>query len=286
MLYMDGKAQYTIQKGMGNMGELFTVEYAKRSRPLSMKTDHFHSEYEIYFLVSGSVEYFIDGGLYLLTAGSFALIAPGVLHRTLKGSGAHERILIMLDPQFLAAFLELEAGLFDCFDRLSVFTPPKPEGYVTLLNQLYREYRSGKPSDVLLRSYTAQLLVLLGREPAAVPYGAHTSDDVQTHRILEAVAYINDHYAEEIDRDLLCRRVFVSPSHFSRLFKQVTGFTYVEYLGTVRLKNAAHLLAQGGMNVTATAEACGFSSSNHFCKQFKAVMGISPLQYQKKHRNK
>ena len=48
MLYMDGKAQYTIQKGMGNMGELFTVEYAKRSRPLSMKTDHFHSDYEIF----------------------------------------------------------------------------------------------------------------------------------------------------------------------------------------------------------------------------------------------
>lgn len=283
---MDGKAQYTIQKGMGNMGELFTVEYAKRSRPLSMKTDHFHSEYEIYFLVSGSVEYFIDGGLYLLTAGSFALIAPGVLHRTLKGSGAHERILIMLDPQFLAAFLELEADLFVCFDRFSVFTPSEPEQYVTLLKQLYCEYRRSKPSGVLLRSYMAQLLVLLGRESATAPYIPHTADDVQTHQILEAVAYINEHYADELDRALLCRRVFVSPSHFSRLFKQVTGFTYVEYLGTVRLKNAAHLLAQGGMNVTATAAACGFSSSNHFCKQFKAVMGISPLQYQKKHRNK
>lgn len=268
------------------MGEQFTVEYAKRSRPKSMKTDHFHSEYEIYFLLSGSVEYFIDGALYLLTAGSFALIEPGVLHRTVKGGdGAHERILIMLDPQFLAAFLELDMALLDCFDRFSVFTPPEPEQYVTLLKQLYCEYQRSKPSSVLLRSYMAQLLVLLGREHAAAAYVPHAADDVQTHRILEAVAYINEHYAEEIDRALLCRRVFVSPSHFSRLFKQVTGFTYVEYLNTVRLKNAARLLLQTGANVSEAAAACGFSSSNHFCKQFKAVMGVSPLKYKKRQKD-
>ena len=109
------------------MGEQFTVEYARRSRPINMKKNHFHNQYEIYFLVSGSVEYFVDGALYLLTAGSFALIPPGVLHRTVKyGDGAHERILIMVDPGFLTAFLEMDASLFDCFGRICVLAPLEP----------------------------------------------------------------------------------------------------------------------------------------------------------------
>lgn len=268
------------------MDEWLTVEYARRRRQSSMETDHFHTEYEIYFLVSGSVEYFIDGSLYQLTAGSFALIPPGMLHRTVKyKDGAQERILIMLDPRFLTAFSELDASLFDCFDRFCVLVPSESEQYANLLRLLCREYQRGKPNGVLLRAYMAQLLVLLGREDA-VPRVPYAPDDIQTRRILEAVAYINEHYADDIDRGLLCRRIFISPSHFSRLFKQVTGFTYVEYLRTVRLKNAARLLTEGKRNVTGVAAACGFSSSNHFCKQFKAAMGMSPLQYQKKYETK
>lgn len=269
------------------MGEQFTVEYARRSRPINMKKNHFHNQYEIYFLVSGSVEYFVDGALYLLTAGSFALIPPGVLHRTVKyGDGAHERILIMVDPGFLTAFLEMDASLFDCFGRICVLAPLEPERYTNLLALLYQEYRRKNPSGVLLRAYMAQLLVLLGRENAAALRTPDAAGGAQTRRILETAAYLDEHYADEIDRSLLCRRIFVSPSHFSRLFKQVTGFTYVEYLSTVRIKNAARLLVEEEMNVTGVAAACGYSSSNHFCKQFKAVMGLSPLQYQKKHRNK
>jgi len=70
----------------------------------------------------------------------------------------------------------------------------------------------------------------------------YTLSDVKKDEILEVVEYINQEYANNISLDLLSKKFYMYPSYLSRSFKKVTGFTYIEYLNKVRIKQA-HLSA-------------------------------------------
>lgn len=68
-----------------------------------------------------------------------------------------------------------------------------------------------------------------------------------------------------------------SPSHFSKMFKKLTGRTFSEYLNMIRVEHAI-LLMRGGGNLTMTeiASKCGFSTVRNFNRVFKGVTGASP----------
>jgi AraC-like DNA-binding protein len=76
-------------------------------------------------------------------------------------------------------------------------------------------------------------------------------------------------------------RFFISPEHFSRIFKRETGFNFSEYLNLLRLKRAETLLRQlNTAPITQIAQSCGFNDSNYFSVQFKKLYGISPKKFQ------
>ncbi len=95
------------------------------------------------------------------------------------------------------------------------------------------------------------------------------------------MAYIHEHYAEEISREALAAAVGVSERYLTRCFKQETGITPVAYLNRYRVRQACRLLEAGHLNVTEVAMACGFSDSTYFGKVFRAEMGISPRAFQR-----
>ena len=60
--------------------------------------------------------------------------------------------------------------------------------------------------------------------------------------ILDAIAYINAHYAEKIDLETIASQIHLSKYYFCRIFREVTGATVLEYLTNVRLTRAGRLL--------------------------------------------
>ena len=76
----------------------------------------------------------------------------------------------------------------------------------------------------------------------------------------------------------------MSPGHFSKKFKSVTGFGLSKYITQVRILNAEKLLLHTGLSVTEIAGCCGYSDSNYFAAVFKAVKGVPPYRYAKMHR--
>lgn len=91
-----------------------------------------------------------------------------------------------------------------------------------------------------------------------------------------ALKYIENNYkAKQRISDLagMCR---ISEGHFSRLFRKVTGESFVDYVNGVRVEKAKVLLASGEMSVGATAYECGFDDPGYFIKVFTAREGITP----------
>lgn len=93
--------------------------------------------------------------------------------------------------------------------------------------------------------------------------------------------YIADHLNENITVDKLAEIVNMSPSHFSRVFKQKTGFSPYSYILTSRLNRAKYLLQVTDMTVASIAYDIGFNSESNFIYFFTENEGISPGKFRK-----
>jgi two-component system response regulator YesN len=94
--------------------------------------------------------------------------------------------------------------------------------------------------------------------------------------------YIQKNYSADISLELLSRKMFISPSYLSYLFKNVTGESYSDYLKNIRLTRARELLEQN--NSLKVFEVCfmvGYKEYKYFSQQFKKAFGTNPTELRK-----
>lgn len=102
--------------------------------------------------------------------------------------------------------------------------------------------------------------------------------------ILKIKEYVQLHYSENIDLNLVAGLVNVTPSHLSNLFKKETGTNFSSYLIDVRMQAAGKLLKSPDMLIYEVAEKTGYSNGGYFGKAFKKYWGVSPEEYKKEKR--
>ena len=100
--------------------------------------------------------------------------------------------------------------------------------------------------------------------------------------MFEILGYINNHYFENLTLESISTRYYLSTFYFSRTFKEVTGFHFIEYLNNVRIKEAKKLLINSSRSIHEIAAAVGFNNTTHFGRVFKQITGCSPSAYEKR----
>ena len=247
---------------------------------------HHHDFYEVYFFLSGNVQYNIESRSYLLTPGDVLLISPMELHQPMFGNEQreYERIVLWIDRQFLEGFCLPGESFTDCFDTGSPNHSNllRPEGvsrqFLTfLLEQLITENSSKEPyQEICALSYLAQVLVLLNRlslqqrREEAVP-----APDTTVYNVL---GYINEHYNENLSLDDLANRFFISKYHLSREFQRLVGTSVHRYIVQKRLVMAKQMLSAGRPS-SEVYQSCGFGDYSNFYRAFKSEYHISPKEY-------
>lgn len=103
--------------------------------------------------------------------------------------------------------------------------------------------------------------------------------------ISPAIAYIAENYMEEVSIEKLSHLCHVSTSHFRRLFKQVLGWSPLDYVQMVRIDRACVLLYNCDYSVTEIGLQVGYPSPSSFNRQFRRIHGISPSQWRQKMRS-
>lgn len=100
-------------------------------------------------------------------------------------------------------------------------------------------------------------------------------------KLLERVMkVINENLSNsELNVDEIASTVGISRVHLHRKMKELTGQTPHDFIRNIRLKQAAHLLSNGDMNITDVMYACGFSNSASFSTIFKRFYGMTPREY-------
>lgn len=102
---------------------------------------------------------------------------------------------------------------------------------------------------------------------------------------LLALDYIENHYGDcEISLNSVCTYLSISPSHFSTIFKNYTGETFVEALIKKRMEKAKQLLENTDLKNYEIAEKVGFSDPHYFSISFKKATGKAPKEYARERR--
>jgi AraC-like DNA-binding protein len=101
--------------------------------------------------------------------------------------------------------------------------------------------------------------------------------------VAAALDFIEAHLAEPLTVDILAAQACLSPSAFSRVFRQMTDRSPYQYLKETRLDHARRLLVEGRVGVADVSCSVGYSSVSHFIKEFRSRFGVTPGDYSAAH---
>jgi len=144
------------------------------------------------------------------------------------------------------------------------------------LGDMMREEEDPLVLDSLFLTLVSLLSVKCQRRDAPPP----PKEDDPINRL---IAYIGEHYREELTLSHLASMTHYSGRHMTRLFRERTGDSPMAYLDTVRTRAAAALLLRTRENVAAIGRKCGFPDHNLFSRHFRLSYGLSPSEYRRRH---
>jgi AraC-like DNA-binding protein len=109
-------------------------------------------------------------------------------------------------------------------------------------------------------------------------------DEHGNKKMTEVYNYIRENFSKPISLNKISRIAHMSPFSFSRFFKKNCGAGFVEYLNSVRMNKACHLLRESEYHIGDISADCGFSTISNFNKQFRKTEGIPPREYRAQFR--
>jgi AraC-like DNA-binding protein len=238
-----------------------------------MEDFHTHDFYEISLILTGNVRSLLRDRAVDGDQSRLVLIAPQMPHwMYLTAPGLYSRVNLSFSPEFVEDYVPEWRQLAKIFGQ---------NGSILLLSDGERELCREKlwqireeadPFRQRLRilellSYVAEFYRRTEREGVeAPPY------------IMEALVYIDGHYAERIVAEELARRLGVCRTTLMTAFRKHTGSTLSEYVMRVRVKAAIRLL-RSGESQERIAEQVGLGNGGGLIRAFRHLYGMTPRQY-------
>ncbi|MDR2898093.1 MAG: helix-turn-helix domain-containing protein [Spirochaetaceae bacterium] len=124
---------------------------------------------------------------------------------------------------------------------------------------------------------TAEPILLLFRE-----YELGSRESSAARNVQKAIEQIHSRYIGGITIEEAAEKAGISAGHLSRIFKQETGYTFVDYLTYVRVKRAAELLGDPDVKVYEVADLVGYSDPRYFSQIFRRMTGLTPKEFRER----
>ncbi|MDR0814020.1 MAG: helix-turn-helix domain-containing protein [Oscillospiraceae bacterium] len=99
--------------------------------------------------------------------------------------------------------------------------------------------------------------------------------------VFKITNHIKQNCATKLTLDSLAKKVYLSKSYLSSVFKQETGMSLTSYITKVRIEKSKRLLLEENLSLSLIATQCGFNDQSYFTKTFKKVVGVSPKKFKK-----
>jgi len=234
-----------------------------------------HDFHEIYVVRKGHItlEDERQGAPLRINAGSLWPIPSGTLHR-MEDTAESVLLLICISKEHILRDGERERAWNALIARHQVAIRPDSFQFDAVMDCLYRilaeQWQPRAGSLLLTVAEIDRLLVLLTRTSTA------STVDTAESRVRHVAVLMETQFFETWDIDRASARSHLSRRRFTTLFRQITGESFNQRLGRLRIQHAKALLRDGRHSIPGAALACGVQDLSHFYRMFKRETGMSP----------
>lgn len=247
--------------------------------------NHTHPAYTFIYYFQSVHDFVIEGRhlSYNLADGKcLSAMSPDIQHQEIVDDGFQSYIAIAIEAEFFHDIMKQYKETVPVY-RGEIFVP-HPELLGLLRCFILEACGCSKKNPQLMDSLSNAVVHLIVRSVLH-----DTQDTIPLYDRFEvdkAIAFMNSNYAKRITIEDLAGKVNLSPGHFSKLFKSITGETPIDFLNMLRLQKARIMLMNRDESITDIAIQCGFSTSSYFSSCFQEKYKMSPSAYRQNILNK
>ncbi|WP_045030878.1 AraC family transcriptional regulator [Draconibacterium sediminis] len=259
---------------------------------------HFHSEYEIMYVLEGFGTRFVADSIEEFQAGDFVMLACNLPHFWKSDVSYYEGnnkkqvryIVLQLPNEFFREALDnypefymikellKKSGRGVCFTK-------------EFADKVRKKVMKVARSDGFDRlSYMLQLLQLMAKSNEyrllAGEYYQLEKHDFTSNRLTKVMHYLNTNYLKKVELKDVASVANMHPSAFCRYFKESSGKSLSEFVNEIRIGYACRLLLEGKMTVSQICFDSGFNNLSNFNRAFKKNTGYTPTSYFEKFQRK
>ncbi len=252
---------------------------------------HFHSEFEILYVIEGTGTSYVADNIEAFQAGDLALLGSNLPHfwrsdERYHTLGSLEKINYIV--------IQFPCELF----HGSIFNYPEFQSVQQLLKRASRGIRFLPPFSSKAGSQIRKiarntgyervilLLKLLHKMATTENYRLLAGElynqqehDFTNDRLTKVLHFISTGYQQRIELEKVAEIAHLHPSAFCRFFKEKTGKSVTEYITDLRISYACKLIIEGKLAVSQICFECGFNNLSNFNRAFKKHTGFTPTAY-------
>ncbi len=242
--------------------------------------------YTLGYVVTGDRRWISTETIRTCHGGDCGITPPHVYHRNCSMSDTpYERYVLKVRTEAFQPIIDIigENELNRICMNYLRFTKDSQAVIRSMYDEILDQYTKNSPySQLILQGMVYKLFFYM--------YENHIPSELDKNtlyvkmfdeRIHDALIYIENNLEYGSPIEEVAASVSLSPSHFSRLFKAVTGSSYTDYLTDVRLQHAQILLATTSLSISEIATKLGLSNGNYLCTLFKKKYGVAPTEYRR-----
>lgn len=254
---------------------------------------HFHNYLEIGFCYEGEGHLILGEDTVRFGGREFTVIPPNFPHTTNSDPGnVSQWEYLFIDVEgFLQRFIgnpvKIEKMIQRIYSKAVFLKEEENQSVAAKILKIMDIMRNGEEFYLEeAEGILAALLTEIARENRNEEEERVTEEKGKiTNMVTRSLDYISDHYMEDIRIEDLAKSCHISETHFRRVFTSYMKVSPLEYVNTVRVHTACDLLQKTDEPVADIAHKCGFTTNSTFNRNFKHLMGVTPVEWRKRPEN-
>lgn len=265
---------------------LFHIHYCKsrksndfKNRPKKITRTIQHHEF--LFVIEGSGSITINEKSYQIKKGMLFYITPNVLHSIEIDAQEPICFYSVHFSYAYASFSDSKWAIKDGTEMLPLqFAQELRDFYQVddIFKKLVESWNAKQPGyEFVTKTLLQQLLIAIFQN--TIKQNQNYSTSLKVEKIIE---YMHQNINKKITLIELSDMVKLSPTYLSRIFKDITGYSVIEFFNKIKIDKAKELLIDGNKKIKEVAQAIGFTDEFYFSRVFKKIEGISPTEFYSK----
>ncbi|MCR4809390.1 MAG: helix-turn-helix transcriptional regulator [Prevotella sp.] len=266
--------------------ELYCTEGNTKRTFLTNQMQETLAGYTYTLVHEGWLELLYNDRMLTLQKGDLLIYSPGVQVRIINGSKNYHSVCLMIDEQAALEIPGVRSVIHTAYQPIAEFGRPiihleeeQAAHFWQHMLEIIRYLRSNhRYLHEVLRTLFAQFVLDL-MDAMAQNIGPGHMSERTTELFISFMQLLNQHFVEHHDIGFYADRLHITTIHLSRIVRQVTGRTVMDYINQMLLMEASWLLQTSDLSIAAISERLHFSDQSSFGRFFTRMKGVSPKAY-------